>query len=95
MLSKNAGGPKGCGHLQDLGGVPTERAPKAMGTDVENHLIHALDEKLSMFKGGPGSRSGGSLLGQSGAPCLPGGKCFAPWDELLGLDPFNGLCNHR
>ena len=59
---------KGSGHRAATPLIPSERAPKTMGGNVENHLIHGFHVEISGVKGGPGKESGGWGLGQSGAP---------------------------
>lgn len=51
-----------------MGLIPSERAPKMMGSDVEFDLFDGLEQNISLVKGGPGTAAGGRGHGQSGAP---------------------------
>ena len=45
---------------------------------VENESFDELGQEISLVKGGPGKRSGGTPSGQSGGCRGPRGECFAP-----------------
>ena len=61
-----------------MGLIPSERAPKTIIPDVEFVSFGVLEPEISLVKGCPGLSTGGTPLGQSGAPSLPGGECVAP-----------------
>ena len=48
--------------------IPSERASKIMGIDVENSSFDELEPEISWIKGGPGTQTGGTPSGQFGAP---------------------------
>ena len=74
----------------DMGLAPSERALKIMGIHLRDHSFDQLGPEISWVKGGPGPHNGGWGHGQSGAPCLPGGECFAPFCALGALPLAEG-----
>ena len=66
----------------DMGLAPSERASKIIGITLRDNSFDGLGPEISWVKGGPGPHSGGWVPGQSGAPCRPGGECFAPLRQL-------------
>ena len=69
---------KGSRQDGDMGLAPSERASKIIGIRLRKLSFDELGLEISWVKGGPGNQTGGWGLGQSGAPCRPGGECFAP-----------------
>ena len=61
-----------------MGLAPSERASKIIIIHIRDHSFDELGPEISWVKGGPGEQTGGWGPGQSGAPCRPGGECFAP-----------------
>ena len=59
---------KGSGHRAATPLIPSERASKTMGVNVEIEFIQGFYVEISGVKVGLGKESGGWGLGQSGAP---------------------------
>ena len=79
--------PKGSGPRLATGLIPSERAPKTMGTAIEFVLFHGFHGEISWIKGGPGNLGGGWGPVQSGAPWGSGGECFAPITRMHSDTP--------
>ena len=54
------------------------KSVKIIRVHLRDLSFDELGPEISWVKGGPGHQTGGWGLGQSGAPCRPGGECFAP-----------------
>ena len=86
-VAKSVLGFMGSRYLQETAGIPSERASKTMGIQIENEKNDELHGKLWMIKGGPGTQTGGWGSRQSGGPLSPGGECFAPHSKTYIMTP--------
>ena len=78
---------KGSRQDGDMGLAPSERASKIIRVHIRKLSFDGLRPNVSWVKWGPGYQTGGRGHGQSGAPCRPGGECFAPPPSPRGSAP--------